>query len=32
MKRFCFVHVLPANTEEVVRSIPVYLYPTVREA
>ncbi len=32
MKWFCFVNVLPANTEDHVRSISVYPYPTVREA
>lgn len=32
MKWFCFVNVLPANTEEDVRSISVYHYhPAVRE-
>ena len=32
MKRFCLVNFLPANTEEGVRSVSVYPYPTVREA
>ena len=32
MKRFWLVNILPANTEDYVRSVSVYPYPTVREA